>query len=371
MKRLSFICSYLAKNFFLYLTSTLILALFFSAQSCKSPTGPKTNSPPDTTSNNFTFQTFTFGASNAGSSYLKDIVVVSDSDIWCVGAIYLDSADGAPDPNAYNALHWNGESWEMKRIFYYGSCSAVKYPPLKAICTLSDNNIIVTNGGSIGWLSGDSVRLDCGVNPLLAGAINKIWGINSNDFYIVGNGGSIAHYQNGTWQKVESGTNMNIYDIWGASNPQTGKTEILAVASYPDTSAQRKIIQINGTNATDISSSGINWDLESVWFKPQSQYFVAGSGIYNKNFLTDNTWSSQYFNVTNYYINCIRGNDVNDVVAVGSFGEVIHYNGKSWKSFRDETGLSNGEYLSVAIKGNEIVAVGYDGQNAVILVGKR
>ena len=94
MKRLSFISSSLAKNFSLYLTSTLIIALFFSVQSCISPTAPKTNSPPDTTSNNFTFQTFTFGASNAGSSYLQDVAVISDSDIWCVGAVYLDSADG-------------------------------------------------------------------------------------------------------------------------------------------------------------------------------------------------------------------------------------------------------------------------------------
>ena len=202
-------------------------------------------------------------------------------------------------------------------------------------------------------------------------SVTKMWATNDYDVYTVGAIGQIGHYQNGIWQKIESGTNMNIYDIWGASNPQTGKTEILAVVSYPDTSAQRKILQINGTNATDISSSGINWDLESVWFKPQSQYFVAGSGIYQKNLLSDPIWRNKPLDITTYYTNCIRGNDVNDVVAVGSFGEVIHYNGKSWNSFRDETGLANGEYLSVAIKGNEIVAVGYNGQNAVILVGRR
>ncbi len=353
------------------LSLLLSLIIIFVTQSCKSPTASKQNTTPDTTSNNFTFQTFTFGADNAGSSHLQDVAIVSDSDIWCVGAIYLDSANGAPDPNAYNAVHWDGSKWELKKIYYFGNCSAVKYPPLKAIYIFPDNKIAVTNGGSIGWINGDSVYMDCGVISLLNGAINKIWGISGNDFYVVGNAGSIAHYQNGNWQKIESGTNMNIYDIWGAINPQTGKIEILAVASYPDTSAQRKIFQINGTSATEISSKGINWDLVSVWFKPSSQYFVAGSGIYNKNFLSDNTWSSQYFNVTNYYINCIRGNDINDVVAVGSYGEVIQYNGLRWKSFRDQTGLVNEEYLSLAIKGNEIVAVGYNGQRAVIAVGKR
>jgi hypothetical protein len=82
------------------------------------------------------------------------------------------------------------------------------------------------------------------------------------------------------------------------------------------------------------------------------------------------SWSNQYSNVTEYYINCIRGNDVNDIVAVGAFGEVHHYNGKRWKSFKTETGL-NGTYHSVAIKGNLIVAVGFEEQQAVILVGKR
>ena len=118
MERFSFISSSSAKNFFLYLTSILILTLFFSAQSCKSPTAPKVNSSPDTTSSNFTFQTFTFGASNAGSSYLQDVAVVSDSDIWAVGAVYLDSADGVPDPNAYNAVHWNGKEWQPIKIMF-------------------------------------------------------------------------------------------------------------------------------------------------------------------------------------------------------------------------------------------------------------
>ena len=352
------------------MTSILILALFFSAQSCKSPTAPKTNSPPDTTSNNFTFQTFTFGASNAGSSYLQDVAVVSDSDIWCVGAVYLDSADGKPDPFPYNAVHWDGKRWNLLKITIQTKYGLVTMP-LEGIFAFSSNDIWIVAGDPIhgdgkSWVDYD-IRTITGDQSV---DVSKAWGTNSSSMYFVGRAGNIVSYTNGTWQKIESGTNMNIYDILGASNPQTGKTEILAVASYPDTSAQRKIIQINGSSASEISSSGISWDLESVWFKPQSQYFVAGTGIYDKHLLSDNIWSSQYYNVTNNYINCIRGNDVNDIVAVGSFGEVIHYNGMRWKSYIGETGLTNGQYVSVAIKGNEIVAVGYDGKG-VILVGRR
>ncbi len=347
----------------------VVVILIFSQFSCKSPTAPKGSSPPDTTSQNFTWQKYYFGV--GGYTLLNDIAIVSDSDIWAVGSIYLNDSTGKPETAPHNVVHWDGNNWVLKRI-KTNACGGVVYPPIQAIAAFSSNDILFAHiDGSISHYNGIEFTNDCSLITQLNGSANKIWGKSSNDFYVVSGNGFIAHYQNSSWQKIESGTDMNISDIWGAINPQTGKEEILAVASYPDTSAQRNIFQINGNSESEISSKGINWDLHSVWFKPQSHYFVAGTGIYDKHLLSDSSWSSQYYNVSNYYINCIRGNDVNDIVAVGSLGEVIHYNGMRWKSFRDETGLVNGEYLSVAIKGNEIVAVGYDGQRAVILVGKR
>ena len=43
----------------------------------------------DTTSHNFSWQTFTFGDPDIGSSSLNDAVVISDENIWCVGDIYV------------------------------------------------------------------------------------------------------------------------------------------------------------------------------------------------------------------------------------------------------------------------------------------
>ena len=42
----------------------------------------------DTTSNNFTWQTFTFG-DGSESSFLYDLSIVDENNIWCVGEIYL------------------------------------------------------------------------------------------------------------------------------------------------------------------------------------------------------------------------------------------------------------------------------------------
>ena len=60
-------------------------------QSCKSPTSPN-NNITDTTSHNFTWQTFTFGEHS--SSTLYDVAIINDSSIWAVGEIYMNDSLG-------------------------------------------------------------------------------------------------------------------------------------------------------------------------------------------------------------------------------------------------------------------------------------
>ena len=59
---------------------------------------------------------------------------------------------------------------------------------------------------------------------------------------------------------------------------------------------------------------------------------------------------------------------MNDVIVVGAFGEVLHYNGATWKDFLLQTGI-NGAYGGLAVKGNTVIAVGQKGADAVILMG--
>ncbi len=328
----------------------------------------------DTTSNNFTWQTFTFGDAGAGSSTLYDVAIIDENNIWAVGEIYLLDSLGRPDPLPYNAVHWDGQSWELKRILYYGACSAVEYPPLRAIFAFSDNKILVTNGGSIGWIAGDFVQLDCRVNSLLAGAINKIWGSSSNDFYAVGNFGSIAHYQNGVWREVESGTDLWINDIYGSANPFNDKTEIISVAAdfFQDRGVQ--VIAINENNTTEfMNNSGLIRFIGSVWFKPGIKYFIVGNGLYEKKNILQPRWVDLNYNrsITSNLMGCIRGNGLNNIIVVGAFGEVIHFNGLSWKSIKNAmTTLINGAYSRVSVKNNLIAVIGNDDRKAVTLLGR-
>jgi len=143
---------------------------------------------------------------------------------------------------------------------------------------------------------------------------------------------------------------------------------VLAVASNPYAGYDREIVQLNGTAATSLSDNGISWPLSSVWFVP-GHYYVVGQGIYEKTSLSDPIWRRDSVDTTDYKFS-IRGNAWNDILVAGSF--LMHYNGKDWKSYKDETTLpQSGGYSKVAIRNNLMIAVGSDGGHAVAVVGRR
>ncbi len=104
---------------------------------------------------------------------------------------------------------------------------------------------------------------------------------------------------------------------------------------------------------------------------PGRHYYVVGSGIYEKKSLSDVRWNNGPLDITTYYTNRIRGNNINDIFFCGAYGDCFHFNGVSWHSFRLQTGLSSGQYYSLDVKGNSIFAVGENYPRAVVAHGKR
>jgi len=324
----------------------------------------------DTTSHDFTFETFTFGGT-AGSSSLYDVAIIDENNIWAVGEIYMLDSLGRPDPNAYNAVHWDGTKWELKRVYTYSACSSIDYAPLKSIYAFAENHIVVTSGGGLWWFDGNKWNAECSINPLLTGAINKLWGSSSSDLYAVGNNGNIAHWDGMKWTKIESGTTLNINDIWGDYNEKTQEWEILAVASDFGTSLEKAILQIKNNSVIKLPLSLQMWPLKTVWFVSGKQYYVAGAGIYQKRLLKDSLWKNEALDITTFSTYSIRGNNFNDVVGVGAFGDLIHFNGLNWKNDYEEPNLTYGAYWSARIKDDLVIAVGYDYSQAVITMAKR
>ena len=355
------------------LVLVIILTLTIFQFSCHSPTAPKQNTPPDTTSNNFTWQTFTFGASNAGSSHLADVAIVSDSDIWCVGAIYLDSADGEPDPNAYNAVHWNGSNWQLERI-KTNACGGVEYPPIQTIFAFSSNDILFAHiDGSISHYNGIDFTNDCSLITQLNGSANKIWGESRNDFYVVSSSGFIAHSQNGSWQKMESGTTIDLRDIWGSSDGQT-----VWACGYSNDYSRSILLNYDGT------SWKTPWVKQPSGTKPPYQYFISSQWA-SDNFLyvaadigifrtpLNGSDSTKEILSLSSGPHSIRGSADNNIAIALDDGSVWHYNGASW--FKETNSVQSKPLYSIAVSANTIVAVGFDATSmptkGIILIGRR
>jgi hypothetical protein len=307
----------------------------------------------DTTSHNFTWQTWTFGG-QAGSCTLYDVAIIDENDIWAVGEIYLLDTTGVPDPNAYNAVHWNGSQWELIRI-KTNACGGVDYPPIKTVFAFSSDDILFAHiDGSISHYNGIEFTNDCSLITQLNGSVNKMWGISKNDFYVVSDNGFIAHYVNGNWGKIESGTDATLTDVYGVKEPFTGKLKILSTAEKLN---NYKILTLTSNSAEDT----LNWQpgthLSGIWVDGRKTY-VAGTDIWVNQY---NQWRQK--TSTGFFFTTIRGSASNNIYGIGPDG-IDHFNGNDWHLIKQRPeGIV---MLSGNCSSNIVAAVGFSTLGGVV-----
>jgi hypothetical protein len=349
----------------------------YQAQRCRGAI-PEEESPAvqartlDTTSHEFTWQMFTLG-DGAGST-LYDIAILNDTLAYAVGEINtLDSTGQWRNP-PFNLANWDGRSWSTATALYYEGGQSF-YGAINALTAINADDIWFGIGNLIHWNGHEfqSMKFPPGVwGPYY---VRKMWS-SGKEIYVIGDGGSIASSLDGgmTWQKLSSGTTLDVRDIWGGRDPATGQEYALAVATR-NLPMDRAVLSIQGTSVTALRADAIPYELFGVWFVPNRHYYVVGDGVYEKRELSEPEWKKRVPDITRYATTAIRGNALNDVFVVGAFGEVLHFNGVSWKSYIAVTGLANGSYTAVAVRGNLVIAVGGDaggaGTLAVVLVGRR
>ncbi len=311
----------------------------------------------DTTSNDFTWQTYTFGEVN-GSSVLYDVAIINENDIWAVGEIHTeDDFDSLGHYHPYNAVHWDGQEWELKRIGSgYGN-------PYYTVYAFNENDVWFD--GTIQW---DGSRYSAHTNnfPLEPNGdgwrVNAMWGTSSSDFYVVGNNGNIAHYDGSSWEKIESGTEVDIQDIYGIK--VNGEEIVACTVTNIATSGNGKILLFrNSYKQTIFWPSGLR--INSIWYKTERQMFACGDGIYKRIGIN---WERQIQFENTTYTEKIRGNDINDLFVGGDFGFLAHYNGVSWKVYK--TG-NVALFYSLSVKGDLVVGVGERNAKGVVYIGRR
>jgi len=343
------------------------VVLIFSAIDCRE--NPITSNSPngsDTTSHNFSWTMQSFGG-DYGACSLNDVVVINDTLAYAVGGIYLPDSTGQYDPEPHNFAVWNGITWTFQKARYYyqggSTCS-----PANSIFAFAPDDIWIE--GCIHWDGHQFNTVPLNID--FPSHVNKMWGRSSSDFYIVGDNGLLAHRDaNGVWTKIPTGISFRIFDIWGAQN-RSGEWEVLAIASNQD-STQTALLQIQSNNTvTFLNTDGLSPGTAGVWFEPEQRYYIVGGGIFQKSNLMETTWNgSQPGFPTIYGSWGVRGQGLNDIFVVGSFLEIVHFNGSTWQNYRNEIYSPNGALGGISFKENTVAMVGFQNAQAVAIIGRR
>jgi hypothetical protein len=192
------------------------------------------------TQSNFVWETLRIGNGN-GSSYLRDVAIIDENNIWAVGEIYTEDTY-TYDSNGvfqlpYNAVHWDGNEWELKRIIvnFRGNPTFI---PLEGIYAFASNDIwmvgsLPIHGNGTNWEIHDVREI---TNSSLS--LSKAWGTSSEDMYFVGRAGSIAHYNGSSWSKIESGTTTDLISL------TPGEGNEIFVSGYDDSNGSSILLKI-------------------------------------------------------------------------------------------------------------------------------
>jgi hypothetical protein len=366
----------------LILLTMLACALFLNLK-CKDdddscPTCPKP--PTDTTSHAFTFQQYSWGG--GGGSFFKDVAILSDTNIWAVGQVNIVEYDstGTQIYTPYGAAHWDGSSWKLVKLPTNKGLTYTQYLSPTGIIAFGSNDIWIANPGGVHKFDGNKITQSYWLARYLGNTgifdngqiVQKVWGTTDNNLYAITLKGGIAHFNGTNWQKLSSPTNLDIMDIYGATNPYNGQLEILAIATQLDSlPSQSQLLKIDGTTVTVVGTFSKVYF--STWFVPGEKYYVVGDGIIsiapqNSNWSTVTVDAS----TTQYQASHICGANLNDMFIAGSSLDLIHYNGSTWNDYVHQIPSSPlGGYPGLAIKGNIMVAVGFVNQTAVLLMGRR
>lgn len=293
----------------------------------------------DTTSHNIHWEMDVIGEYH---SILRDVVIINEDNIWAVGEIQTDSG-------TYNAVKWNGNRWHVFNIeAYYGT--ALVSPPMYSIQYNSDNDIWACTGVPEYWngIEWNIYHLwDMNILNEDEGGVYVISNNFQSGFYFVGNNGTIVRYCNKSFKKMETGTDINLVDIWGRSDDE------IWVCGATSDAAEGILLEKSGDSwetiiQTDMRETGTTapydtlfGSIDGIWISEygDSLWLVNGWGVFKYSISSGKfRWVyPRWWTQDNSYgkLFTIRGTADNDVFVSGDRGTILHYNGESWKWYKE------------------------------------
>jgi hypothetical protein len=335
----------------------------------------------DTTLNDFLWTVDTLGEGN--HSILRDVSIINDTLVYAVGEFYQRDSTGNFDPTPFNVAIWNGRRWQMDKIevLLCGTSSTIIVPMTAVLC-FSPNDVWISSGGTIERWDGISWHHDCTMNSLIKGEILKMWGNSSSNIYAVGRNGTVIHYDGVSWHAQESGTTIDLLDVYGSPNGSS-----IWACGYDNCCPGTYLIRNTGSGwglAYDGSASefrilddSLSGTYSSVFTTNANRVSIGSStGIYIAPGTTRGEGKRYSFTSTYFpgFPVCLRGNGFNDLTVVGAYNFIAHFNGVNWRYF-DALRANDGIIHSVYQRGNFVVAVGQTidpiNSKGIVFRGKR
>lgn len=223
----------------------------------------------------------------------------SKDDIWAVGA-------------RGTALHWDGVRWTLLDCGTNLDLIAVWGTPRGPASTTW---IVGEQGLILRFRESQRERVPSGTQATLF----DLWGSASDDVWSVGDGGTMLHWDGMGWRQVPSGTQYSLISVWGTGEEvwavgwggtilhRSGRRNMKGWMAA-DSGSQEKLWSLWGSSSTDVWASGshgtlLHWD-GAAWR-------AAASG-------------------TSAHLAAVWGVGPDAVWAGGAGGILLRWNGEQW-----------------------------------------
>ncbi len=281
----------------------------------------------DTTSQNFTFETFEFG-DEYSSSYFNDVWVFDENNIWAVGYISPEDTtiNGTHISNP-NIIKWDGMGWKLQP--YSGTSSGIY-----GIWAVDTALIYFASGNVIKYQNGNYTNIVVSGNWTQGQSIEKLWGSSKNNIWGIGPWGTIVHFDGQSWTKIDFDTQWLLYDLTG--NPKTGR----AYAVARNINFTTIVIELKNSSETEIiynsDNSPVSIQAFSLSMVNDNQLYIASNKIASLDVNTKEV-KLLYQLPTGLGIETMTSYRSNDIYLFGTrYAEgqkMVHFNGIRFQTF--------------------------------------
>jgi hypothetical protein len=359
----------------------LLLMAIVASCSKDAPVTPPVVEPVDTTSHDFRWE-----VTYIENSDLRDVFAINDSDAWAVGNIILPDSTGQPDDaNPCGAAHWDGRKWTVVAVPSVNSSGQFVKRRMQGVFAFGSNDVWMTSyAGSYAHWDGKEWR--SAYIKEGNGALRCIYGFSPKDIYFAGPADIIVHWDGSSFTKMQSDFKYpyEIMDMWGVEDD--GERQVWAIARVLDQIRSAILVYRQSTGKWETVWSnefGMGLDqpyegvMNSIYPYAKNSYLLAGTVSYISESIYEcrpSTGTIGKLNVVNLFTMWpyrLRGSARNNAFVVGDRMLMAHFNGSTWKLFREMGTNYPSPLKGLSVLPNSVFAVGYDATRGILVRGER